>query len=74
LRQGRLEEALREFEAALRQEPKDGFAHYNRGVALARMGRTAEAVSELRQALALDPGDTDAARELARLLGGPTPP
>lgn len=46
---------------------------FNRAVALRAAGRPAEAVADLNQALALDPGDQDAARLLAELDGQALP-
>jgi Flp pilus assembly protein TadD len=71
VRQGRLQEAIVEFDAALHVNPNDAFAHYNKGVALAQLGETEEAIAQMREALRLDPGDEDAERDLARLLARP---
>lgn len=43
LQLGRPEDALRDFDAALLQEPRQWQTHYVRGVALSRLGRKAEA-------------------------------
>jgi len=61
-------EAISEYQAALRSDPNLAEAHYNLGLALAKMpGRSAEAIAHLEAALRLRP-DLQYAREvLARL-------
>jgi tetratricopeptide (TPR) repeat protein len=61
-------EAIAEYEAALRGNPDSVEAHYNLGLALAKMpGRSAQAIAHLEAALRLRP-DLQFAREvLARL-------
>ena len=70
-RAGRYEEALR-----LLDGHGDAVSHYNRGNALARLGRYAEAEAAFTAALALRPDDADAQfnRELMRRLRNPPPP
>ncbi len=65
---GRMPEAISEYQAALRSDPNLAEAHYNLGLALAKMpGRSAEAIAHLEAALRLRP-DLQYAREvLARL-------
>jgi len=57
-------------------ERDDALGHYNRGNALARQGRYAEALEAYEQALALAPGDEDAIhnRDLVRDLLEQAPP
>lgn len=54
LEAGRNEEALADFDKALAQNPKSGEAHYNKALALTKLGRTAEAQASFAQAQALD--------------------
>src|SRR5581483_7994337 len=58
--QGRLPEAIAEFEAAARANPRYPEALNNLGAALADAGRLAEAEARCRQALALRPGSAGA--------------
>jgi len=63
-----LEGAIAEFHAALRsQETAD--TRYNLGFALARMGRTDEAIREFERALVLDPRHALAHARLGNALG-----
>lgn len=59
------EEFLR---SALMLDPKFDEAHYNLGCCLAAQGRTAEAITELREGLRITPDYMEAQRELARCL------
>ena len=52
-RQDRLDEAIREFQAALRIKPDYAKAHYNLGAAYAKHGRLDEATCELTAAAQL---------------------
>jgi Flp pilus assembly protein TadD len=54
LDRGAIRDALAEFDGALAASPVDGRARLYRGVALARLGRTSEAITALR-----DLADTD---------------
>jgi len=56
---GRLEGALRGFERATTLAPEWADAHYNRGVVLARLGRSAAAQDALRRYLELRPDAPD---------------
>ena len=58
--QGRLVEATREFQAALRVNPDLAEAHCNLGVAYGRQGCTDEAIQAYRAALRINPDDADA--------------
>ncbi|MBM4046298.1 MAG: tetratricopeptide repeat protein [Planctomycetes bacterium] len=52
---GRSDDALREFELALKADPEMANAHAGRGVALDRLGRPEEALAAYERAIALDP-------------------
>ena len=53
---GELAEASRWFEKLLTKAPESAYLHNNAGYALQLQGRHAEAVAELKRAVALDPG------------------
>jgi tetratricopeptide (TPR) repeat protein len=53
--QGRLDDAAREYQTALRLKPADAQAHSNLGTVFARLHRPAEAIREYDAALALEP-------------------
>jgi Flp pilus assembly protein TadD len=59
-RQGRGEEAIAHYRAALRADPSLVEAHVNLGAALAERGDLAEAVEHYREAVRLDPGQEGA--------------
>ena len=59
-RQGRSEEAIREFQAALRIRPNDAVAHCDLGMVYAQLGRMDEAISEFQAALRIYPNYADA--------------
>ncbi len=65
-RKGELAEAVRLYEEAVRRQPTPS-VHFNLGLTLERMGRTAEARRHYEQALALDPG-LEPARQRLRAL------
>ena len=52
---GRLPQAIRHFEAAVREAPQDAAIRYNLGTAYLASGRPREAVVQLREALRLNP-------------------
>jgi Flp pilus assembly protein TadD len=58
-RQGRMDEAVREYRAALSLDPSSADAHSNLGSALNGLGRPAEAIVEFRQAVSLAPDVAD---------------
>ena len=66
-RQGRLKEAIRETEAALRCNPGSASAHNNLGFFLQQSGRLPEALEQFQLAARLAPGDTLAANNLRNL-------
>ncbi len=71
LRGGRPQEALREFEEALKANDGLAEAHLGRGIVLEfSFGRTAEAEQEYRRAIALKPALSEAHNNLGQLLAG----
>lgn len=54
LQEGRLQEAIGQFEQALRIKPDDAKLHSNLGIALAQAGRPREAVAQFERALQID--------------------
>jgi serine/threonine-protein kinase len=67
-RDGRFADAETHYRAALRIEPSNQFAHHSFGSALAMVGRTDEAISELRLSTRLDPLAKSAGTMLAEAL------
>jgi tetratricopeptide (TPR) repeat protein len=70
LRQGKVDEAGRQFAAALRLKPSLAQAWYNLGIVYARQGKAGPAAEAYRSALALKPGYTDVHLSLGALLAG----
>jgi type IV pilus biogenesis/stability protein PilW len=68
LQAGRREEALREFEEALRADEGHAGAHLGRGVVYQFYGKPEEAERDYRRALELDPQMSDAHNALGQLL------
>jgi tetratricopeptide (TPR) repeat protein len=64
----RLDNALADFRAAVAVIPNDPALRYFTAVALAKKGLTADAISEARAALRIDPSYEDAKRLLAELI------
>jgi tetratricopeptide (TPR) repeat protein len=64
---GRIEEAIEHYRAALRDGSTDPTAAFNLGTALETLGRAAESIEAYRQALALDQEFADAHFNLSRL-------
>ena len=58
--QGRVAEAIEQFEQALRIQPDYAAAHNNLGVAMAGQGRISEALAEFAAALRIKPDHADA--------------
>jgi Flp pilus assembly protein TadD len=67
---GRVGEAIGHLEQAVRIKPDFAEAHFNLGIALARVGRMPEAIEHLEQALRIEPDFPPARNALARLQGG----
>jgi hypothetical protein len=68
LREGRIPEAIAEYQIALRLEPNYAQGHSNYGMALEIHGRSDEAISEYRAAVALDPNLAEAQHNLGTAL------
>jgi hypothetical protein len=65
-REHRTQDALREIDAALAEEPDSPSMLLNRGIYLTELRRDAEAVAALQRAIALDPGHDPRQLEIAR--------
>jgi protein O-mannosyl-transferase len=66
---GRLNDAIAQFEEALRLRPDDAYAHYNLGTAwLKAPGRLNDAIAQFEEALRLEPYYADAHYNLAVAL------
>jgi protein O-mannosyl-transferase len=66
--EGKLDEAIEQYEAAIRSSPDDSNARYNFAVALNGMGRFDEAMSQYREAIRVRPDDAFARSNLGVLL------
>lgn len=64
VQQGRMNEAVGEFEAALRVDPNNADAHQKLGVAYTKLGREAEAMREYEAAVRIDPRHSKARFDL----------
>ena len=74
-KQGRSEEAISEFQAALRLKPDDslaynnlGVAHNNLGIAFGRQGRTGEAIAQFQEAIRYKPDNAETHNNLGVAL------
>ena len=68
MNQGRVGEAAALFTRAATAAPRDSFFAFNQGLALSRLGQTAEAETALRAAVKRNPDFTEALFELGALL------
>ena len=66
---GRLQDAIREYEAALRFSPEDATAHASLGELLADLGQTDEAIAQLEAAQSIR-ADASIVETLERLRAG----
>ncbi|MFL6514902.1 MAG: tetratricopeptide repeat protein [Chthoniobacterales bacterium] len=64
---GRYAEAVRQYQEALKLQPRQPAIHRNLGILLARLGRKSEAIQHLRAALEIVPNEPNA-REVLELL------
>jgi tetratricopeptide (TPR) repeat protein len=67
-KQGRAEEALAEFEAALKLDPNSKLARLGSGALKARLDRLDEALSDFKEVLRLDPMNVQAHLRSSRVL------
>ena len=70
VRVGRVDEAIAQFRAAVKNSPHDAEAHGSLGAALAGLGRMDEAVAEFRAVLETNPHDAETRRNLGLALAG----
>lgn len=68
LRDGRPKIALQEFQAAIRQDPKNPYFHKGLGLAYATLKRFGDAAEAFRKALELNPYYTDVRNDLGMAL------
>ena len=64
-KKGRIDEAIEQYQIALRLDPDSAISHYNLGLAFSSKGRTDEAIEQYERALQLDPDFADAHNGLA---------
>lgn len=69
---GQFERAIRDYDAAIKLDPKNAKAYYGRGCAHARVDDTIRALLDLTEAIKLDPKDTSAFvdRAIVRVIRG----
>ena len=65
MRDGHLDEAVNSLQAALKNDPENGVAHYHLGLALDQQGNRGRAETEWREAVRLRPDLMEAQRALA---------
>ena len=70
---GRTQEAIADYQAAIKADPKNKGSYYNLGVIYQAQGKTADAETNYRTALIVDPEYTPALYNLA-ILRTPTDP
>ncbi|PYO17725.1 MAG: hypothetical protein DMD88_19780, partial [Candidatus Rokuibacteriota bacterium] len=69
LQQGKLEQAVAEFQQAVEMAPASVVVQANLAFAYERQGRTDEAIAAYRKVLELEPGNVLARNNLGALLG-----
>ncbi len=67
-RKGQTDEAIHQYQEALRLKPDDAEAHNNLGIALAKKGQSDEAIRQYQEALRLRPDYADARCNLGAAL------
>ncbi len=70
-RQGKWQEAIREYETALKIDPRDAGIYFNMGKACVEGGRKEQAYQAFQRALEIDPRLTEAKNELDALNSRP---
>jgi tetratricopeptide (TPR) repeat protein len=65
---GRVDEAMSQFQEAIRQRPKDAEAYCGLGAALGWEGRIDEAIAQIQKAVQLEPNDADAHNNLGNAM------
>ena len=73
LKKGQIDEAIRQYQEAIRLKPDDADAHNNLGVALGQKGQIDEAIRQFQEALRLNPDHADAHYNLGAALGKQRP-
>jgi tetratricopeptide (TPR) repeat protein len=66
--QGRSDEAMAEYQAALRINPQETMARNNLGMSLAQMGRVSEAIEDWEEVLRIDPDHAESHNNLGNAL------
>jgi Tfp pilus assembly protein PilF len=67
--QGKVAEAIRQYEEAIQLQPDLPVAHYNWGIALADQGKLDEAIQHYRRAVEIKPDYVQALNNLGQALG-----
>jgi tetratricopeptide (TPR) repeat protein len=67
--QGKLDEAIPQYQEAVRLKPDDADLHNNLGTALGRTGQVDEAIRQYEEALRLEPDHAEAHNNLGTALG-----
>jgi tetratricopeptide (TPR) repeat protein len=62
--QGQIEDAIAEFEEAIRLDPDNALAHFNLGVAYQYQGKLDQAIAEYQEAISIDPDYAEAHNNL----------
>jgi tetratricopeptide (TPR) repeat protein len=71
LQVGRTQDAIDQYQEALRLAPDSFIAHFNLGNALLQVGRTQEAITHYQEAVRLKPDFAPAQAKLAQLQPSP---
>ncbi|HEV3271127.1 MAG TPA: tetratricopeptide repeat protein [Candidatus Methylacidiphilales bacterium] len=68
LQKGRVDDAIAQYQTALKINPNDALAHFNLGNAFSQKGHLDEAIAEYQKALAISPNHADAHNNLGIAL------